>query len=383
MAGMKSGIKSSIIFGLILSLGLTLSGGMQVKAADDKKADKKATNEKTVTLRISNWEEYLDEGDWDEEDTISLVIPVLKILHHRILTDDVSTLQIKDNVRDSYFAALGALKSDLLTSDAFKNDPNYHDNLEKEMNDASPETIAEVQEYLQDVKKNAVSFESDSGKADMITGKVVANLQWSGDGVYTLDQADEDDFPLEFAVPEEATNIYFDGWVMLKSGVHDDAAKQQAAEAFINFTSRPDNVIRNMNYVGYTSVIAGGNDPRIFEYADWCYGAEDDETDVTPYDLSYFFSGEGTEGEYVIHAPTDQVERQLFAQYPDQDAISRSSIMLNFDDTQNQEINQMWISVRCYDVRDIPIWVWVLAGTGVLLLVGLMIRKKVRQRGNL
>ena len=43
MAGMKSGIKSSIIFGLILSLGLTLSGGMQVKAAGDKKADKKAT----------------------------------------------------------------------------------------------------------------------------------------------------------------------------------------------------------------------------------------------------------------------------------------------------------------------------------------------------
>ena len=110
-----------------------------------------------------------------------------------------SQITIKDNVRDSYFAALGALKSDLLTSDAFKNDPNYHDNLEKEMNDASPETIAEVQEYLQDVKKNAFSFESDSGKADMITGKVVANLQWSGDGVYTLDQADEDDFPLEIA----------------------------------------------------------------------------------------------------------------------------------------------------------------------------------------
>ena len=57
--------------------------------------------------------------------------------------------------------------------------------------------------------------------------------------------------------------------------------------------------------------------------------------------------------------------------------------LLNFDDTQNQEINQMWISVRCYDVRDIPIWVWVLAGTGVLLLAGLMIRKKVRQRVNL
>ena len=41
-------------------------------------------------------------------------------------------------------------------------------------------------------------------------------------GCIRLDQADEDDFPLEFAVPEEATNIYFDGWVMLKSGVHDE-----------------------------------------------------------------------------------------------------------------------------------------------------------------
>ena len=25
-----------------------------------------------LTLRICNWEEYIDEGDWDKEDTISL-----------------------------------------------------------------------------------------------------------------------------------------------------------------------------------------------------------------------------------------------------------------------------------------------------------------------
>ncbi len=33
-------------------------------------------------------------------------------------------ITIKDNVRDSYFAAVGALKSDLLTSEAFKNAPD-------------------------------------------------------------------------------------------------------------------------------------------------------------------------------------------------------------------------------------------------------------------
>ena len=60
-------------------------------------------------------------------------------------------------------------------------------------------------------------FESDSGKADMITGKVVANLQWSGDGCIHWIRQMRMIFHWNFAVPEEQTNIYFDGWVMLKS----------------------------------------------------------------------------------------------------------------------------------------------------------------------
>lgn len=284
-------------------------------------------------------------------------------------------ITIKDNVRDSYFAALGAIKSDLLKSEEFLNDPDYEQNLEAEMNDTSAETISKAQEYLQNVKNNAYSFETDAGKADMITGKVVANYQWSGDAVYTMDQADEDDFTLAFAVPEEATNIYFDGWVMLKNGINSDAAKQHAAEAFINFTSRGDNVVRNMYYTGYTSVISGGEDGRIFEYANWLYSAEDEEEDVTDYNLSYFFAGDGTSEDYVITAPADQVYRQLFAQYPDQESISRSSIMVYFNEEQNKMINQMWISVRCYNIHDVPIWAW---GITVLLIGGLayiLIRK--------
>ena len=218
---------------------------------------------------------------------------------------------IKDNVRDSYFAAVGALKSDLLTSESFRNDPDYKQKLVDEMNDTSPETIQAVQDYLQDVKKNAYSFETDSGKADMITGKVLANYQWSGDAVYTMDQAEEDGVFLDYAVPEESTNIYFDGWVMLKNGVGEDKDKQQAAEAFINFNSRPDNAIRNMYYIGYTSVISGGDDPRVFEYADWNYSAEDEEEDTVDYDLAYFFTEDTDSEDYIITAPAEQVKRQL------------------------------------------------------------------------
>lgn len=287
---------------------------------------------------------------------------------------------IKDNVRDSYFAAVGALKHDLLTSPEFRADPNYKQRLEEEMNDVSPETIKTVQDYLQDVKDNAYSFETDSGKADMITGKVVANYQWSGDAVYSLDQAEEDDYILNFAVPEESTNIYFDGWVMLKSGIGDDAEKQHAAEAFINFNSRPDNAIRNMYYIGYTSVIGGGDDTRIFEYADWCYGAEDDEEDVVEYPLGYFFTGDNSDENYVITAPEEQLRRQLFAQYPTQEAISKSSIMVYFDSDKNDVINQMWINVRCFNLYDVPVWAWAIAVAVAVVLIYLFVRMKQRQK---
>lgn len=154
------------------------------------------------------------------------------------------------------FAAVGAIKSDKLLSSSFLNAADYKERLSAEMNDTSEETIEQIQEYLQAVKDNAYSFETDSAKADMITGKVVAGYQWSGDAVYTMDQAEKDDFYLDFAVPRESTNLYFDGWCMLKNGIKDSEEKKQAAEGFINFLSKPENAVRNMDYIGYTSVIS-------------------------------------------------------------------------------------------------------------------------------
>ena len=287
-------------------------------------------------------------------------------------------ITIKDNVRDSYFAAVGALKAELLTDEDFINDPDYPENLEAEMNDTSAETIAAAEALLQDIKDNVYSFETDSGKADMITGKVVANYQWSGDAVYTLDLAEEDGYYLNFAVPIEATNIYFDGWVMLKSGIGEDSAKQHAAEAFINFCSRPDNAIRNMYYVGYTSFIAACEDGRIFEYVDWCYGAEEDEADTVEYSLDYFFTGDEASDEYTLTVPSEQMGRQLTAQYPTADEISRASIMIYFDDETNAAINEMWIHVRCFNIYDVPVGVWIAVAAAVLIL--LILRLSHRRR---
>ena len=101
---------------------------------------------------------------------------------------------------------------------------------------------------------------------------------------------------------------------MLKNGVGEDKDKQQAAEAFINFNSRPDNAIRNMYYIGYTSVISGGDDPRIFEYADWNYSAEDEEEDTVDYDLAYFFT-EDTDSEDSMDSDDTEESENPFIQY--------------------------------------------------------------------
>ena len=282
---------------------------------------------------------------------------------------------IKDNVRDAYFAAVGALKSDLLTSDEFRSRSDYAMALQTEMNDVSQETVDDVQHYLQQVKDNLYSFETDSGKADMITGKVVANYQWSGDAVYAMDQAEEDDYFLNFAAPKESTNIYFDGWVMLKKGISQDPAKQQAAEAFINFISRPDNAIRNMYYIGYTSVISGGDDKRIFEYLEWNYGT-DDEDEATEYPVGYFFSDNADDEDYVLTVPREQLKRQLAAQYPPSDVIDRASIMVYFDQAKSEVINRMWIRVRCFNILTVPVWVWAAILLAICAVAAVFLRQK-------
>ena len=291
-------------------------------------------------------------------------------------------ITVKDNIRDTYFAAVGAIKSELLLSDDFRAKKNYSVLLQEEMNDTSPEMVEKVQDYLQSIKNNLYSFETDSGKADMITGKVAANFQWSGDAVYTMDQADEDGVALEFAVPIESTDVYFDGWIMLKCGVEGNADKQHAAEAFINFVSRPDNAIRNMYYIGYTSAISNCEDGRILEYLEWNYGAEEDDETAVPYSVAHLFTDDEAESEnFVIMVPEEQLRRQLGAQYPSAEVMQRSCIMEYFDAEVSERTNKMWIHVRCFNIHEVPLYCWILAGLVIAAVVYANIRRIRRKKG--
>lgn len=303
---------------------------------------------------------------------------------------------VKDNVRDAYFAAL-AIKNKELIADT-KPD---QDTLSALLNATDDPTIESAEQILKDIKDNVYSFETDSGKADMVTGKVIANFQWSGDAVYIMDEAETDEeaaTELWYSVPEECTNLWFDGWIMLKDGIQGNSQRKTAAEAFINFLSRPDNAIRNMYYIGYTSAIAG---QTMFDYVDWNYGYDFDteseyyyETeDLYCYDLSHFFGNEIDSALIVDIADLEVTSaqlletieeggktynlygegtisrgRQLFAQYPSEEIIGRSVVMLDFGDKLG-DINQMWINVRCQDLLDIDPAVIIVVSAVIVLLI--------------
>ncbi len=270
------------------------------------------------------------------------------VKHWDMLLDPAYHKQItmKDSVRDSYFVGLGILHEEELLDPALVQSSGYSDTISRWLNDTGQETVDKVEEILSDMRENAYSLETDSGKADLVTGRVVANMQWSGDAVYSLDQAEEDGVRLAYSVPEECSNLWFDGWCMMRDGLEQDGRKQQAAQAWINFLSRPDNVIRNMYYVGYTSVIAGGDSDLVYQYAEYCYGAEEDSEDTAEYPMSYFF---GDEGDHILVTDREQLERQLYAQYPPEEVLRRSAVMNCFSEEANRRISQMWINIRCFN----------------------------------
>ncbi len=313
-------------------------------------------------------------------------------------------ITIKDSVRDTYIVALCMVYEQELLAARELSDLEYKEKLNEILNRTDSETINKVQEVLVGVKDNLYGFEVDSGKSDILTGKININFAWSGDAVYSMDEGDEAGIKLGYVVPEEASNVWFDGWVMPKE------ANEEYASAFINFVSRPENAVRNIDYVGYTSCIAGD---AVFENAvDW-YGAEYlpevlsleemnaaatkdsslngrfvpymggyalkdsygrivseegrsylktfeldslgnevnfGEEELYRVDLKYFFDPTCTDDSYVIYSL--ETGRQLYAQYSDEETIKRCVVMQNFNKETLEKVNEMWSTVKLITLPD-------------------------------
>ena len=286
---------------------------------------------------------------------------------------------LKDSVRDTYITAtFHVYKEELQLAKQQLTGEQYNAKVTEIMNRCDDKTLELVEYVLKQAKENIYEFEVDTGKENIIKGKYYVNLCWSGDAVYSLDLAEEEGVLLNYKIPEEGSNVWFDGWVMPKN------ANVELAQEFMNFLCDPAIAVQNMEYVGYTSAIAG---QELWELVlDWYEAEEGEET--TDYDLSYFFKGTGIVDEdgnpiekFVIH--TSEQNRQLYAQYPSEEIITRCAVMKDFGD-QNDKVSKMWIRVKGNSIN----WfIYAFLGVIVLLVVGLYIKKvydrrvrRIRQR---
>lgn len=217
---------------------------------------------------------------------------------------------MKDAFRDVYSAMLIFLKDEQIR--------NGEVDLDSLMFDSSDESIALVEEYLKSIKDHVAGWEADFGKEQMTKEKGWLNLTWSGDAQWAIEEAALVDVPLKYTVPQEGSNVWFDGWVIPKY-----AKNVKAARYFINFLCMPENAVRNMDEIGYVSVISGGGilDTQIDEE---CY---------EPVDASYFF-GEGAESVCINSV-----------QYPDKSIIDHCALMHD-SDNRTEYLLAMWSRVK-------------------------------------
>ncbi len=244
-------------------------------------------------------------------------------------------ISLKDSVRDTYVTAIfHVYKDEIAALDETASD--YNSKLSAIFNRCDDDTIALVKSALLDAKSKTVyGFEVDEGKNDIVNGAYFANLAWSGDAIFSMDSAEEGEHPvfLNYSLPEEGSNVWFDGWCMPKG------ANTELAEEFVNFICKPSNAALCMDAVGYTSPIVGDD---MWDYVNELYGATNDVENKKTVDLSFYF---GKDKEYKIVVDADEEGRQFDAQYPTEEVLKRCCIMKDFG-SQTTKVEAMWKEVK-------------------------------------
>ena len=244
---------------------------------------------------------------------------------------------MKDSYRDAYGTAVIYAHAKELEEGTMT--------VEDLMNDYSPRAMEVAEKYLKAMKPNIAGWEADFGKEMMTKNKAWLNMTWSGDAIWAIEEANAVGVDLDYVVPKEGSNIWYDGWVIPKY-----AKNPVAASYFINFMCRPDIALRNMDFCGYVSSIAT---PEILE--------EKVDTTLDYYaDLSYFFGPD---------ADSIQIDK---IQYPDRKVVERCAMIRDFGD-KTKEVLDIWSRIKG---DNLGVGITILIFVVVALMSGWMIYKR-------
>lgn len=109
--------------------------------------------------------------------------------------------------------------------------------------------LAEAGELLKEQKPLVLAYVVDEGADKMVAGEAALAVIWSGEATYgRMENPD-----LEYAIPQEGTNLWYDVMAIPKGAQNVDAAHK-----FMDFLNRPEIAFRNADYLGYAIPNGGG-----------------------------------------------------------------------------------------------------------------------------
>ncbi len=144
------------------------------------------------------------------------------------------------------------------------------------LNELDPRALEEAKDELLEQTPLVLTWVVDEVKDKMIGGEAALALVYAGDAVYCKGFNED----LEYVIPKEGSNIFFDSMCIPKN-----CKNKKAAEMFIDFMCSPEIAAQNAEYIGYSSPSTSarelmgeaGQDPTAYP-------------DITKYNLEIFSS---------------------------------------------------------------------------------------------
>lgn len=138
---------------------------------------------------------------------------------------------MQDSVRDAFGVALKSLGFSL--------------------NSTNIDELKQARDLLIKQKPLIQAYVIDQVRDKMIGNEAAIGVIYSGEAIYTQRENPN----LEYVIPKEGSNIWFDSWVIPKN-----AQNKENAEKFLNFLCRPDIALKNFEYITYSTPNEGARE---------------------------------------------------------------------------------------------------------------------------
>ncbi|ACS99077.1 ABC transporter substrate-binding protein [Paenibacillus sp. JDR-2] len=112
------------------------------------------------------------------------------------------------------------------------------------LNDTNEEHLQAAKAKLSTLTPNVKAIVGDEIKLLLANEEAAVGLVWSGDASEIMSENEK----LDYVVPEEGSNLWFDNMVIPKT-----AKNIEGAHKFINFMLDPEHAAQNAEYVGYST----------------------------------------------------------------------------------------------------------------------------------